>query len=250
MNYSVTHPDAPGTTLVGSHVGRFVLSLPGGTYSDIELDPDKGWVWTPINGNYRNQHEWMATFTGKAFYPLAPDPEQIDIRDIAHALSMACRYGGHVKRFYSVAEHSVLISRAVPAPYALHGLLHDATEAYLGDMIRPLKKMMPEYRAAEDLLEQVIMKKFSLGRVMPPIVKEMDLRIVQDERAVLMEPTSQPWTALDGIEPIGVNAVGLSPDEAELLFLDRFRYLCPTCRGSHRETVGMVCQMCGTDYSA
>lgn len=171
---------------------------------------------------YKNQHEWMATFTGRAFYPLAPRIEDINIIDIGHALSMACRYGGHVSRFYSVAEHSVLISRAVPAPYALHGLLHDATEAYLGDMVRPLKKMMPEYRAAEDRLEQVIMRRFGLGRVMPPIVKEYDLRIVQDERAVLMRPTPLPWTALEEIEPLGVEVIGLEPTAACQAFMDRF----------------------------
>lgn len=196
---------------------------------------------------YVNQQEWMATFTGRVFYPLSPDPEQIDIRDIAHALSMACRYAGHCKKFYSVAEHSVYISHAVPAPYALAGLLHDATESYMGDMVRPLKKMMPEYRAAEDRLERFIFKKFGCPP-MPPIVKEMDLRIVLDEKAALMAPTPLPWTVLDGIEPIGIEINALEPGAAERFFLDRFRELCPTCSGSIRETVGMVCQMCGTNY--
>lgn len=202
-----------------------------------------------VTGPYANQHEWMNTFTGRAFYPMDPDPEQIDILDIAHALSMACRYAGHVRHFYSVAEHSVYISRAVPAPYALAGLLHDATEAYMGDMVRPLKKMMPEYRAAEDRLERVIFKKFGCPPMMPPVVKEMDLRIVQDEKAALMNPSPLPWTALDGVEPLGIRIWAMMPSAAEQFFLDRFRELCPTCTGSIRETVGMVCRTCHTDYS-
>jgi hypothetical protein len=84
--------------------------------------------------------DWMQTFTGRAFYPLDPRPEDIDPVDIAHALSLICRYGGHSSRFYSVAEHCVLMSHAVAPEHALWALLHDATEAYLGDMIRPLKR--------------------------------------------------------------------------------------------------------------
>lgn len=82
---------------------------------------------------------WMQTYTGRRLFPMDPSPADVDIIDIAHALSMQCRYNGHVRRFMSVAEHCVLISENVPAQDALWGLLHDATEAYVGDMIRPLR---------------------------------------------------------------------------------------------------------------
>ena len=86
---------------------------------------------------------WVQTVTGKAFYPLKPDPSLISIEDIAWALSMQCRFAGHVLHFYSVAEHCVYISNSVPMEDALWGLLHDATEAYLTDVPRPLKPLMP-----------------------------------------------------------------------------------------------------------
>jgi hypothetical protein len=93
---------------------------------------------------------WMQTFTGRQFFPMDPRPEEVDPTDIAHALSLLCRYNGHVDRFYSVAEHCVHLSYVVPPEHALWALLHDATEAYVGDMISPLKIHMPGYRAAED----------------------------------------------------------------------------------------------------
>src|SRR5438128_12538670 len=82
--------------------------------------------------------DWMQTYTGRAFYPLDPRLDDICIEDIAHALSMLCRYGGQCQEFYSVAEHSVLMSYAVNPQHALWALLHDATESYMGDLIRPL----------------------------------------------------------------------------------------------------------------
>ncbi|MFG0247924.1 MAG: phosphohydrolase, partial [Phycisphaeraceae bacterium JB051] len=77
---------------------------------------------------------WIQTYTGKAFYPLREDPGIIDIRDIAHALSLQCRFNGHCSDFYSVAQHSVHVSEVVPQAFALWGLLHDAAEAYMSDL--------------------------------------------------------------------------------------------------------------------
>jgi hypothetical protein len=171
----------------------------------------------------------MQTFTGQAFYPLDPRAEDIDPRDIAHALAMTCRYGGHVTRFYSVAEHCVLMSHAVPAEHALWALLHDAGEAYLSDVIRPIKRsaMMAEYRHAEGRLMFVIGERFGLPTMEPPSeVGEADLRILLDERAALLSPPPQPWADyLEQMEPLGVRIEGRSPVDAERIYLERFNDL-------------------------
>lgn len=86
---------------------------------------------------------WMRLQGGRRFYPLDPRAEDVHMEDIAHALSLICRFGGHCPRHYSVAEHSILVSLLVERTnpeLALAGLLHDAAEAYIGDMVRPLKR--------------------------------------------------------------------------------------------------------------
>ena len=118
--------------------------------------------------------DWIQTHSGKAFYPFAPRPDDIDIEDIAHALAHQCRFGGHVSKFYSVAQHCVLIARVLHAQgfdkrTILAGLLHDATEAYLVDLPSPVKNMLPGYRDAENRLAAVIAEKFDL----PPVEPEL-----------------------------------------------------------------------------
>lgn len=169
--------------------------------------------------------DWMQTYTGRAFYPLDPRPEDIDPRDIAHALSLICRYGGHVTRFYSVAEHCVLMSHAVCPECALWALLHDATEAYVGDMIRPLKLAMPAYREAEDRLMRVICDRFGLGHQCPADVKSADNRILRDERDALMAPAPLPWTAIENIPALGVTIKAWPPYLAEARYLARLHEL-------------------------
>lgn len=167
---------------------------------------------------------WMQTYTGKAFRPMDPRPDDVCIEDIAHALSMQCRYNGHVKRFASVAEHCVLVSRHVPARDALWGLLHDATEAYVGDMVRPLKIHMPAFREAEDRVMEAIAEKFGLNPQMPASVHEADSRILLDERAALLGEPPRQW-AVDGLAPLGCTVHGWSPAEAEQAYLRRFAEL-------------------------
>src|SRR5690348_18006267 len=98
------------------------------------------------------------TFTGRTFCPLDPKPEDIDIQDIAHALSCQCRFTGHSRKFYSVAEHCVRVSLLVSPDLQLAALLHDASEAYLSDVARPIKRLpaMAEYRRTEEALQRQI----------------------------------------------------------------------------------------------
>lgn len=164
---------------------------------------------------------WMQTYTGRKFYPTAPEPEDIDPTDIAHALSMLCRYNGHVDRFYSVAEHCVHLSNYVAPEHALWALLHDATEAYVGDMVRPLKVQIPEYVEVEDRLMVAVADRFALfGHSMPAPVKEADTRILLDERATLSPNTQYAWD-VDNFEPLGVHITGWDPQYAEARYIDR-----------------------------
>jgi hypothetical protein len=165
---------------------------------------------------------WMQTYTGLRFYPTAPSPDDVVIEDIAHALSLICRYGGHVDRFYSVAEHCLLLSHYVAPEHAEWALLHDATEAYVGDMVRPLKLQIPQYRVIEDHLMAVIATRFDMaGDEIPDEVKSVDSRILLDERASLMPATRYPWDVEDQ-EPLGVEVRGLPSAEVERLYLERF----------------------------
>lgn len=163
--------------------------------------------------------DWLQTYTGKQFWPIDPRPEEIESLDIAHALSQLCRYGGHTNRFYSVAEHCWLMSHAVSPENALWALLHDATEAYLCDLPRPLKRMMPDYSIYERrLMISICMKYNLLSLTEPEEVKEADNRILIDERARLMADHPVPWINL---EPLGVQVWGWAPKIAEQKYLER-----------------------------
>lgn len=169
--------------------------------------------------------DWIQTVTGKKFYPLAPYPEDVDIFDISHSLGHQCRFGGHSKMFYSVAEHCVLLSYAVPAPDALWALMHDASEAYVVDVPRPLKYQLAGYREIENRVLLAIAARFRLPMAvageLPPAVVEGDNRILLTERMALMKLTHH-WPSLDNLEPLPVEIHGWSPNKAASLYFDRF----------------------------
>lgn len=166
---------------------------------------------------------WMQTYTGRQFWPVDPRPEEIDIDDIAHALANSCRYAGHCESFYSVAEHSVLVSLVVPAEDALAALLHDATEAYLVDIPRPLKPFLTGYKELEDRLWNVIADKFGLTHEMPASVKQADNAVLLAEQKAIMKPAPAPW-CVPG-EPAAVQIPCWSPGRAEQMFKLRFQEL-------------------------
>jgi hypothetical protein len=143
----------------------------------------------------------IRTYTGRYVHPLDPRPPEIDIKDIAHALSNQCRFGGHTRWFYSVAQHSCLVSVEVfratkDRRLALWGLLHDASEAYLVDLPKPLKAhpmFGNGYRAAEWRLMKTICHEFFLDPVEPAIVKHFDRVLVCTEARDLMGREGPPW---------------------------------------------------------
>lgn len=169
----------------------------------------------------RTDSNWLQTYTGKQFWIDDPDPDSICIADIAHALAMQCRYNGHCLHFYSVAEHSVWVSRHVPEEFRLKALLHDASEAYLSDIVRPVKPQIKGYVEIEERLQNAIYEKFGLPPGMPPEVKAADNSILVDEKRQLMAPEPAPWHI--PYEPLGVEIMGLSPTHAEIFFLTEFQ---------------------------
>ena len=169
---------------------------------------------------------WIRTFTGKKFFPLGPDFGEFDIEDIAHALSNQCRFSGHVRFFYSVAQHCVNVSYEVPEVDAYEALMHDASEAYLQDMPTPIKMMMPEYKKAEKVLETAIEAHFGLimdddARIN---IRAADLKLLATEARDLMG-NPQDWESLQGLVPCTYKIVPASPAVAKAAFLDRYMEL-------------------------
>lgn len=167
--------------------------------------------------------DWMQTASGRAYWPLDPRASEVCIEDIAHSLSMQCRYAGHCQRFYSVAEHSILVSQLVPPEHALHGLLHDAAEAYLVDLPRPVKRHMPEYAEVEESNWLIIAKHFGIEPEMPATIKDADNAVLLAEQKVLMLPPPMPWSVPG--EPADVVIHCLSPEQAGIAFMIRFNEL-------------------------
>lgn len=166
------------------------------------------------------------TFTGLLVDPLDLKPEDVRIEDIAHALSNQCRFQGHTSAFYSVAQHAVLVSRLVPPQDALAGLLHDASEAYLQDMARPLKVdpyFGKTYRGAESRAQRMIEGVFGLGHE-PQSVKDADLKVLVTEARDLMHGTEE-WPYYQTETPLDMVIVAWGPNRAERGFLRRFEAL-------------------------
>lgn len=166
-------------------------------------------------------NNWIMTHTGKKFRPFSPRIEDIDIEDIAHALSNLCRFNGHTSKFYSVAEHSILVSELCPDELKLKGLLHDAAEAYLGDVPSPLKT--ESHEAAETILLGKIFKKFKVSPNGGRIIHQIDEQVLFWEAVELgMDPFSWDWMP-DGRGGCLTHLIkGLDPMRTKQLFLNRF----------------------------
>jgi hypothetical protein len=194
------------------------------------------------NGN------WIQTYTGKQFYFDNFDPDDIDIKDIAHSLSLLSRFNGHCLKFYSVAEHCVRVSEYMEEAYyqkwdipekdherceLLWGLLHDAAEAYTSDIPRPLKHqdMMYDFRKKEKEIENIIYEKYigfrteNIDRMrLFDRAAIADATLLVTEQRDLMHKNAPDWEI--GIEPLeDVHIIPYGPEDAERMFLDRFHQL-------------------------
>jgi hypothetical protein len=163
----------------------------------------------------------IMTFSGVRIKPLDPNPWLISIVDVAHALSNQCRFTGHTKQFYSVAEHSVRVSKLVPEEDAMWGLLHDASEAYLSDISRPIKQqpgLGEVYRVAEAALQRAVAYKFNLPLEVPPSVKVADNVLLRSEQRDLMPDGLR----LEGYEYLDHKIEPWTPEQAKGWFLLRY----------------------------
>jgi hypothetical protein len=133
------------------------------------------------------------TFSGIAFDLRDPQPAMVRLDDIIHSLSLMNRFNGAALFPYSVAQHSLHVVSLLPPELRLEGLLHDAAEAYIGDMVSPLKQVMPEYKAVEARISAVVAEVFGLACPEPRLVKQADLAVLAAEREQVLGPSYGPW---------------------------------------------------------
>jgi hypothetical protein len=166
----------------------------------------------------------------------APASSNFTIEDIAHGLANMCRYAGQCRRFYSVAEHSILVSETAVG-FELEALLHDAAEAFMGDITRPLKQMLPEYKKIEKDVEEAILIKFGLTAPLPLEVKEADLRVLAAEQSQIMPRGTDDWVREQNVVPAPVIVQHLKPEQAKRAFLNRCERL-RALYGSRQSRIG------------
>lgn len=173
---------------------------------------------------------YIETRSGIHFHFLDPKPEEINIADIGFALANQCRFNGHCHRFYSVAEHSVLVASLVPEEYKLAALLHDASEAYLSDIPSPIKEYLPEYHELESRVQDRVFHRFdvlySLGY--HPEIKKADRQQLRTEAYNLLPSRGEDWEMWKDDKPDfkdGRKPMCLAPSDAFGLFMSVFENL-------------------------
>lgn len=182
---------------------------------------------------------YIETYTGRPFFPLHPDPKDVSIIDIAHAQSNQCRYSGHTTWFYSTAQHCCLLADYVEKQMkgtpldCLQILMHDAAEAYLVDIPRPVKQFMPEFRVWDIAINNCIRSWLGLeNESIPTWQDDIDSRIIVDERAQIMSDSGNDWG--HNLEPLGIEIAPWFPYIAEQQFLMRYATYSKQIFGTHQ----------------
>ena len=177
--------------------------------------------------------------SGNYFDLLDPAGSRFQLRDIAQGLGNACRFAGQCSSFYSVAEHSWHASFLVPQSLAFAALMHDAAEAFIGDVTRPLKSLLPAYKDIEREIERVIAERFALADLCShPIVKTVDLRLLAAEQAAMMPAHDDTWSGMAGIDVPEIDFKLWSPPEAARRWLLRAEALIGSFSASELERLG------------
>ena len=169
--------------------------------------------------------DYVSTFSGNRFYPLEPRIDRVAIEDIAHGLAYQCRFNGQTREFYSVAQHSLIVAQLVPPPLRMAALLHDAAEAYLGDMVKPLKVLMPAFALLEERVGAIIAATFDIDFSDYAPIKRADLIALATEKRDLMPHSVERWAYLDQIAPLPDPIVAMDPGLAKHSFLEMFAQL-------------------------
>lgn len=165
--------------------------------------------------------------SGRYFDLEDPEGSTFDVVDIAHALSHICRFTGHCRTFYSVAQHSVLVSRVVPKEHAFAGLMHDAAEALIGDVAKPLKVLLPDYARIEQRIERAVFARFGIPPELPDCVKQADRILLRTEQRDLMDADGHHWQFTGNATPLPDRIFPVLPGAARRMFLERFFEVAP-----------------------
>lgn len=169
---------------------------------------------------------FIQTRSGANFPVSACDSITFDIEDIAHALSNICRFTGHTREFYSVAQHSVLCAEFIQdRSFAFEALMHDAHEAYIGDVSAPLKSLLPDFKAIERRIESAMRLQFGLPLTMSKQVREVDMMMLVTERRDMLGRNETRWPAEDIWSPFFFKIKPWAPAEARSRFLHAFQEL-------------------------
>lgn len=234
-------PPPPSPTTIGTHVRSFAVIDKGSERIGYNYIDWRGVHFTRIRFSvfetWDAEEGWLSDtpniqlVSGQFFDLVDPTPDMIHISDIGHALSMLCRYNGHCADFYSIAQHSVLVSHIVPEHLAMVGLLHDAAEAYLGDVTRPLKQLLGDYEYLESRIWRAICDRFDFGLedyAMPGEVKFADNQALVTEVRDLMpavDPERDGWYWARSIPRLESIIKPVPHFVAKGMFLDRFNAL-------------------------
>lgn len=215
-------------------------ALVAGAYLDLTRADPRRQVMEPS----------IMTASGRYFHFEKPEEFDWNIEDIAHGLSNQCRYGGHSRVFFSIAQHSEIASRHAPPGFELEALLHDAHEAFVLDVMTPLKILIPQYRAIEDAAELAMRRHYGLPERITPEVKRIDLVMLATEKRDIMAEDDSNWSILDGVEPLDVRIQPQQPFVAKLRFVHRFiRLTRPEARSLEEVQTAAVEAGCSPDFA-